>query len=53
MLSEMRELLYELYMRGNTSRYLQESLPTDDELRAFLMEAEALGVEALLDEERE
>lgn len=53
MLSEMRALLHELYMRGNTSRYLRESLPTDDELRAFIIEAEALGVEELLDEARE
>ncbi len=40
-------------MHGNTSRYLRESLPTDDELRAFIMEAEELGVEELLDEESE
>ena len=53
MLSEMRELLHELYMRGNTMRYLRESLPTDEELRVFITEAEELGVEELLDEESE
>jgi hypothetical protein len=52
MLSEMRALLHELYMRGTPSRYLREFLPTDDELRTFLMDAEALSVEALLDEDR-
>jgi DNA repair exonuclease SbcCD nuclease subunit len=52
-LSEMRESLHELYIRGNAARNLREFLPTDDELRELMTRAEELCIEELLDEDSE
>tara|TARA_B100000315_G_scaffold258411_1_gene310410 strand:- start:2003 stop:3274 length:1272 start_codon:yes stop_codon:yes gene_type:complete len=50
-LAEMRETLQELYGRGNSGRYLRDSLPSDDDLRDLMAGAEAICLAQLLDED--
>jgi exonuclease SbcD len=50
-LCELRAVLDELCRRGNAGRYLREYVPSADELREWLTDAETLCVEAWLDED--
>ena len=52
-IAEMRELLSEIYDRGNSGRYLKEFIPSDEEMRELIASAEELCLTELIEEEGE
>ncbi len=49
-LEESRELLQDLYSRGNTRPHLRGHVPDDDQMRELMSAAERIALAALLDE---
>ena len=52
-LSEMNEILDELYSGGNSGRHLRGNAPTIEDMGELLAEAEVLCLVELLDEDAE
>lgn len=52
-ISEMKDLLSPLYNSNSAARYLRDSLPNDDEIRAMIADAEELCLAELIEAEEE
>ncbi len=52
-IAEMKRLLDDLYNGGNSGRYLRNVVPTDDEIRTMIADAEELCLAELLEADEE